>query len=391
MVARVAAVVSMLLTAPALAAGPSGAFHRSLRTASFVEQGNATTVALPPKATQYYGLITVGTPPQEFRVVFDTASGQLILPNSKCDDDACKSHRSFQSAKSTTVKQIGWADDPTKAIEDSDDRDTKSLTLLGADVSGEFIRDNICVGEGSKKICGVADFVGLTEENDDPFGALEFDGVLGLAPTGPDAKEFNVLQALLGQEKKADAGVFAMHLSRRSGEVSFGGYDASRLQGEPLWAPVSVNGSWIIKVDDITVNGKSTNLCGKAGCQAMVDTGSSMLMAPGNILGNLVGQLNLDDKCTKVPSLGFVVGGSTLEVLGEDYTERSEAGCDVSLATATESGKGPMLVLGYPLLQRYYTVFDMNKNRIGFALPKKDVKASPDSGIATVQLVGVRA
>jgi hypothetical protein len=329
-------------------------------------------------------------------VVFDTGSGQLIIPGAKCDDNACVSHRRFQS-NSTSAVQIGWADDPTKPME-GEDRDTKSLTMMGMDVSGEFVRDKICVG-AKDELCGTADFVTLLEENDDPFAPLAFDGVMGLAPTVVDAKEFNVMQALLSK-RKAGKAVFGVYLAETSstvaagGELVFGGYRKERLAEDLLWVPVSDAAHWQIQVDDITLDGKPANLCAKGGCQAAVDTGSSLVSAPGNILSRIMSRIDPGSDCSKSPpKLGFIVNGKTLELRGEDYLEHSDDGCEFLLASAG-GGKGPSLVLGYPFLRRYYTVFDQEHGRIGFALANHAPLTKPaslESDVASIPLVGTRA
>jgi hypothetical protein len=342
--------------------------------------------------TQYYGVVNVGEPAQSFKVVFDTGSGQLVLPSSKCDDNACKAHHRFTSNSSKSAVEIGWADDPTTPLQDGDDRDTKSLSLLRTDVSGEFVRDNICVGEGKNPVCATADFVVLTEESDDPFGKLDFDGVMGLAPSSADSVEFNLPQLLMKTGKEASSGVFALYLSPTSptGELQFGGYRQDRLASELTWAPLIKNGSWQVKVDDITIGGKSMGFCGKSGCAASVDSGSSLILAPGNMLFGMMGKLGIDDQCaSNSESLGFTVNGVKMELDKTDYLEHDADGCRMLLGSS--AGNGAALVLGYPFLRQFYTVFDLKEKRIGFA--RANHKAGPPSkvpeGTAFVNLVGV--
>jgi len=356
---------------------------------------SAAATAFPKAATQYYGAVNIGTPAQEFRVLFDTGSGQLILPGAKCDDAACTSHRRFTPENSSSVVQIGWADDPTKPMS-GDDRDTKSLSMIGADVSGEFVRDKVCIGA----VCGVSDFVSLLEESDEPFSALAFDGVLGLAPTSPDAKEFNVLQSLMATRKAGHA-VFGLYLGATSsevaagGELTFGGFRKERMAEELFWAPLFAAGSWSVAIDDITVDGVPAHLCAKGGCEAAIDTGSSLVLAPGNILGKLMTRLDPGDDCSKTPpKIGFVVKGKVLELHPEDYLEHtSKTECEFLLGTAPSTGKGPSLILGMPFLRRFYTVFDQGQSRIGFALANHaEIKkpAALESGVSSVPLVGVQ-
>merc|ERR1719420_2792493 len=80
-------------------------------------------------ASEYYGKIAVGNPPQEFLVVFDTGSGNLLLPGKECSDEACTSHKRFDSAISKTAENIAFADEPDKPVDKGGDRDVVTITF----------------------------------------------------------------------------------------------------------------------------------------------------------------------------------------------------------------------------------------------------------------------
>jgi hypothetical protein len=39
--------------------------------------------------TEYYGQVMFGEPPQAFDMVFDTGSGNIVLPTAKCHEEVC--------------------------------------------------------------------------------------------------------------------------------------------------------------------------------------------------------------------------------------------------------------------------------------------------------------
>mmetsp|Transcript_4818 Transcript_4818/g.10770 ORF Transcript_4818/g.10770 Transcript_4818/m.10770 type:complete len:419 (-) Transcript_4818:44-1300(-) len=321
-------------------------------------------------ASEYYGKISIGSPPQEFEVVFDTGSGNLLLPSKQCSDEACTSHRRFDASRSTSAVDVAFADTPDKAVAKGGDRDVVTITFGTGEISGVFVKDDICIGS----ICTHGNFVAATQESDEPFSLVPFDGIFGLSlPQMSEGPHFNILDCMI-RDRVLRANVFSVFFGASDSdesEITFGEYKPSRMAGELFWVPVSNPGYWQVEMGDIMIGSAHQDLC-HGNCQVAVDTGTSLMAGPTDIVNALTEKLKVASDCSNfksLPDLGFVVGENTLTLKPEDYVDKSEDGCSVALMTLDiPPPKGPLFIFGDPFLRKYYTVYDRGELRVGFAL-----------------------
>eukprot|EP00440_Ansanella_granifera_P059953 gb/GFBE01064980.1/.p1 GENE.gb/GFBE01064980.1/~~gb/GFBE01064980.1/.p1 ORF type:complete len:467 (+),score=133.10 gb/GFBE01064980.1/:1-1401(+) len=361
-------------------------------------------------ALQYYGEVQVGTPPQSFMVIFDTGSGQLMLPSASCESKACATHHAFAAKNSSTAIPIGWADSPLEKATDEYDRDTTVVNFAMGDAVGQYTRDRVCLGSA----CSLADFVEMTEESDNPFADAEWDGVLGLAQGLSGHEEFNIMTVLArgaGKPGSLNKPVFAVYLGRSvedEAEITFGDYREQRMESPLQWVDVSEEGYWQFQFTDLTVDGKPTGLCekyGKRQCQGVLDTGSSLMMGPKKDLDSLLEMLSFKDKTqiecaqsARFPKLGFLLGDKLLEMEADDYIDRARGpenkegmeNCWAHLMPVGDTGRGPIFVLGMPFLRAFYTVYDVENKRIGMAKARHGAAIKEQAGAADVKLVSLR-
>jgi cathepsin D len=327
------------------------------------------------QASEYYGQVSVGSPPQTFLVVFDTGSGNLLLPSSECTSDACRGHKRFDAALSATALQVAFADHPEAPVPEDGTRDVVTITFGTGEMSGVYIRDNVCLGNGL--VCCKANFVGSTEESDEPFSIVPFDGILGLAlPQMAEGPTFSIVNRLVASGA-LKAGLFSVFFGGdgEQSEITFGEYKKDLLDSDVFWVPVSMPGYWQVEMGDVVVEQKSLGLCGTSNkCQVAVDTGTSLLAGPSDVVEMLVEKLSVEEDCSNfnsLPDLGFIIGKQVLNLTPEDYVAQNNGICTLGLmALDIPPPRGPLFIFGDPFLRKYYTIYDQDNLKVGFAIAK---------------------
>jgi len=159
-----------------------------------------------------------------------------------------------------------------------------------------------------------------------------------------------------------------------SSEVTFGGVRDEVVASDVVWSKVERQSYWQVGIDDITFNNKATELCGSAGCQVAVDTGTSMLAGPSELVEALSERLGAKDDCSNfasLPDLGFKIGDKVLNLSPEDYMDKGDGECSFSLMSLdVPPPKGPLFIFGDPFLRRFVTIYDRSVPRVGFAVAK---------------------
>uniref|UniRef100_A0A673A705 Renin n=1 Tax=Sphaeramia orbicularis TaxID=375764 RepID=A0A673A705_9TELE len=204
------------------------------------------------------------------------------------------------------------------------------------------------------------------------FVLTKFDGVLGLAYPSLGQIPGNPFFDNLMVQKKVDEAVFSFYLNNTEGELLIGGIDETLYSGPIHWVPVTVKGYWQLKMDRVDVQGMNS-FCSNS-CQAIVDTGSSLIGGPTHAILTLqqligatptnIGEVNYF-KLSSLPQVTFVLGGAEFTLTSAHYVRRVTVFLFLTLYIQCNSG--PLWILGDVFLREYYSVFDREHDRVGFA------------------------
>ncbi|NXY78796.1 PEPC protein, partial [Glareola pratincola] len=146
--------------------------------------------------SSYFGEISIGSPPQNFLVLFDTGSSNLWVPSIYCQTPACYNHAKFKPSKSSTFVSNG-----------------RSYTISYG--SGKL---SVVLGYDTLRIQTITvtkqEFGLSKDEPTQPFYYADFDGILGMAyPALAVGGTPTVLQGMLQQDQLTQP-IFSFYFSR---------------------------------------------------------------------------------------------------------------------------------------------------------------------------------
>lgn len=166
---------------------------------------------------------------------------------------------------------------------------------------------------------------------------------------------------------------------------------------------VQLHDGCVQKVPRTWLSSLASGCRGDGTIQAVLDTGSSLIMGPKPMVDKILSAIGVKENCTSqnvgnMPTLSMSLqdGGAKLQLGPGDYLDvlalADGTFCWPHLLATPATGKGAALVLGMPFLRAYYTTFDAAGKRVGFAPAKKEPRVANLRGKkGSVQTVQLRA
>ncbi|KAF9225635.1 acid protease [Gyrodon lividus] len=312
----------------------TGASHPSAQKR---HSGGLPLPSLGDHLNRWFGTISVGTPPRNFVVMFDTGSRDvdLVLPGIDCDH-SCNGHAIYDPGASLTSAELGG---PFLA------------QFAGGDsVFGYQYTDNVTI-------------VGLTATHQ----------TLGAAVHYSPGLEIGAFVGDVVTEGQTDEPVFAFNFAAPRPELYLGGTNPDMYTGKFTWTPVTHKGYWEVNIDSVAGNGQNvlTNVAG------IIDTGTLFIRGfPWHVaaLYAAIGgaPFDLDEglysfPCDAVPSVSFTFGGTSFPIPAESFSMGFDPDNVSQCIGAIGAGPAPFWVVGTRFLNGVYTAFDVSNERVGFA------------------------
>lgn len=317
---------------------------------------------------QYYGTISIGNPPQSFQVIFDTGSSNLWVPKVGCTH--CGNPFFGKKSKYDHDQSTSYAQDGADF----------NIMYGSGSVSGFFSADDVTLADDlvvkAQRFAEIQDAGGLGLA----YALGKFDGILGMGFTSISIDNTITVFENAIKQNVIDQPVFAFYLGDYApGELTFGGYDASKFEGELEIVPLESATYWEIALDQVAAGSySSTPNTDGSPITGIIDSGTSLVVGPKRDVtklaqavgakANFMGQYTID--CANIesmPDIVFTIQGKEYAVPGKSTVLQAQGTCIFAVMGMDFPKPGPQWILGDVFMREYYTVFNYLDKTIGLA------------------------
>ncbi|KAG1851515.1 aspartic peptidase domain-containing protein [Suillus tomentosus] len=329
------------------------------------QAGASSSISVTNDVMFYTADIGVGSPPTYYTVLVDTGSSNTWIKANAYE-------------KTATSHDTGGMFSVAYGSGDVVGEEYTDIVTFNSDL----VIDNQSIGVASRSL-----------------GMEGLDGILGLGPVdltqGTVSNTYEVATVMDNLYKQGTIssevlGVFFAPASSddSSGELTFGGYNASKITGDVSYVPITstspASGYW--GINQSISYGSTLILDETAG---IVDTGTTLIYiasdafdkyqsATGGTFDEATDLLKISsDQYDQLSSLYFTIGGVTYELtpnaqIWPRSLNNAIGGTTGGIylivsSTGSSSGSGDDFTNGYCFLERFYSVFDTTNSQVGFA------------------------
>ena len=238
------------------------------------------------------------------------------------------------------------------------------ITYGSGSVKGSVSKDVAAIGEGITAEIGFGE---VTSVSGISFLASQMSGILGLAYSSISVDKLPTFMESSGLTDKSFA--FYLHDTSEESYMTIPGMDTENYDTVQAHKVVEEK-YWALKLATVAQGSKKIDA---SKYKAVIDSGTSLLVGPQDLVGPLIEGLSVKADCSNVsslPDLTFTIDETDYTLTGTDYVLNVQNECLLGIQAMAFPAGFDYFILGDVFMRKYPSYFNLNDNTVSFQVAK---------------------